>query len=82
VLFQLFLALVSADLATFSVETLAAFALSQASLAALSSASRANIRAFAEVKATITQQKGERGQLAIMGRQTNKDIKVRSHRLQ
>jgi hypothetical protein len=55
--FSAFLALVYADLATFSAETLVAFETSQASLATLSSASRADMRALATVKATTIQWK-------------------------
>jgi hypothetical protein len=55
--FSAFIALVYADLATFSAETLAAFAPSQASLAALSLASRADMQALATVKTTTIQKK-------------------------
>jgi hypothetical protein len=54
---QLFFALVSADLVTFLVATFVEFVPSQASLAALSSASKADMRALAVVKATTIQKR-------------------------
>jgi hypothetical protein len=55
--FSAFFALVSADLATFSAATFVAFPPSQASLVALSSASRADMRALAAAKATTIQKR-------------------------
>jgi hypothetical protein len=52
-----FLALVFADLAALLAKTLAALALSQAYLEVFSSASRADMRAWAMVKVTKTQKK-------------------------
>jgi hypothetical protein len=70
--------LFSADLAAFSVETLVVLALSQASLDAFSSASRADMRARAVVKATVIQKKGGRKKTsAITGSYKNKCIKVK-----